>query len=502
MTTSAVTTGNGAPNDSSGAWKWIKRILLGLLVAVLLLLVLAVAALLYLRIPQNAASLAAQSVCSAHFVGGREGSAEELMEQDVLPASPALSLVSTTIDEEQRSVTAKFLRVLPATASLQAERGCVLDLPPDPAAQPYVPAPADPAVWPQGDAALPVDQWDEGVDVAALQQVVDQAFVGQGDVTAANTRGLAVVRNGQMLVMRDGDAFVPNTALHGWSMTKTVAAMLAYAKFQEVGLDIETPVVDAFPAGQEPEWVASWREDERSQITVADLFFMRDGLDINEGYDPTGEVVRMLYSEPDMAQWAADHKLEAAPGTKWEYLSATSNILADVVQGQFASEADYWAYPETKLFGPLGANTATLETDTVGTWVGSSYLWASVGDWARFGQMMLDDGQWQGGQVLPAGWWELAGTRAMPTGEGTGYGAQTWRRGDPVGGKCRDYPGVPEDTLGMGGVRGQTVAMVPSYDAVIVRMGWTFNSEAYDDCQLISDVLATMTPVAQTTPNG
>lgn len=492
-----------APQQSEGssAGRWVKRVALTLLAILVTVLILAIAGLLYLRIPQNAASMAAKSVCSAHFVAGRDASAEELMEQDVLPASPALSLISTSINEEERSATSKFLRVIPATATLHPDRGCVLDLPPDPQAEPYSPAPVDPAPWPQGDAALPPEQWGASVDEAALAQVVDQAFVGQGDVTAANARGLAVVQNGQLLVVRDGEGFVPNTALHGWSMTKTVAAMLAYAKFQEVGLDIETPVVDAFPAGQEPEWVAQWREDERSTITVADLLFMRDGLDIDEGYEPTGQVVKMLYSEPNMAQWAAGQKLETTPGTDWEYLSATSNILAAVVRGQFASEAEYLAYPQTTLFEPMATDTATLESDTSGTWVGSSYLWASVGDWARFGQMMLDDGQWQGQQVIPNGWWELAGTQALPTGEGAGYGAQTWRRGDPVAGKCREYPGVPEDTLGMGGHWGQTVAMVPSYDAVIVRLGWTFEEDAYDDCQLISDVLATLSPAEQQ-PNG
>lgn len=481
-----------AGESSSSAGRWIKRILLTLLAIIVVLLVLVIAALLYLRIPQNAASMAAKSVCSAHFVAGRDASADELMEQDVLPASPALSLISTSINTEERSATSKFLWTIPATATLHPERGCVLDLPPDPAAEPYVPAAADPAPWPQGDAALPPEQWGEGVDAAALQQVVDKAFVGQGDVTAANTRGLAVVQNGQLLVVKDAEGFVPNTALHGWSMTKTVAAMLAYAKFQEVGLDIETPVVDAFPAGREPQWVAQWREDERAAITVADLFFMRDGLDIDEGYEPTGQVVKMLYGEPNMAAWAAGQKLETTPGTEWEYLSATSNILAAVVRGQFATEAEYLAYPEATLFGPMSTKTATLETDTDGTWVGSSYLWASVGDWAKFGQMMLEDGQWQGQQVIPTGWWELAGTQALPSGEGAGYGAQTWLRGNPVAGKCRDYPGVPEDTLGMGGHWGQTVAMVPSYDAVIVRLGWTFNEDAYNDCQLISDVLATL----------
>ena len=135
--------------------------------------------------------------------------------------------------------------------------------------------------------------------------------------------------------------------------------------------------------------------------------------------------------------------------------------------------------------------TATLETDTVGTWVGSSYLWASVGDWARMGEMMMNDGQWKGTQVIPAGWLKLAGTSALPEGEGAGL-----RRADldPRQPGRRGMQGLsrasPQDTVSMEGHWGQIVAMVPSRNAVIVRLGWTFNGrEAFDGCKFVSDVL-------------
>jgi hypothetical protein len=80
----------------------------------------------------------------------------------------------------------------------------------------------------------------------------------------------------------------------------------------------------------------------------------------------------------------------------------------------------------------------------------------------------------------------------MPDGEGHGYGAQTWMLGDPIGGECKDYPGEPEDTMAMEGHWGQLVAMIPSRNAQVVRLGWTFESDQYDMCQLISDALAAL----------
>lgn len=473
---------------------WVKAILFTLLGIVVVLGGLIVGVLLWFNIPSNAAGMAAESICSAKFVAGRTGDAQQLMTEDVLPASGVLKAISTSIDADQKAVSATFLGGFKRTASFSGDRGCVLDLQPDPAAQPYDPASQVPAPWPVGNTPLTAEQWPSGVNAAGLQAVVSKAFQGAGDPAAANARGLAVLQDNRLLVAQTAPGFEPGTGLHGWSMTKTISAMLAYKKFTEVGLDIQKPVVDSFPAGREPSWVAYWRKDERAKITVADLMFMRDGLKITEGYDPTGDVIQMLYGEPDMSGWAASHPAEVPAGTRWQYLSATSNILAAVTRAQFPSDAEYFAYPKTALYGPLSATSASLATDTSGTEVASSYQWASVGDWARFGQLMLSDGKWGDKQVIPTGWVKLATTPAMPSGEGHGYGAQTWLWGDPVGGDCRTYAGVPPDTMAMGGHWGQMVAMVPSRNAVIVRLGWTFDKAQFNDCQLISDVLATLPP--------
>jgi CubicO group peptidase (beta-lactamase class C family) len=466
----------------------VKKVLVGLLVVVFVLVALLIGLLVFFNIPSNAAGMAAKAVCSAAFVAGREPDADALMAEDVLPASPALGVVSTTIDTEQLTATSKFLGIISRTASLTADRGCVLDLPADPGAQPYAPPPADPAAWPQGDGTS-----EAGDDNAELQQVIDAAFVGAGDVAAANPRAVAVVQDGELLALREGQGFA-NAALHGWSMTKTVGAMLAYDVFRRQGLDLQTPVVDAFALypDRTPQWVAGWREDERRDITIADLVFMRAGLGFDEGYEPWSDTVQMLYGEGNMAQWAADHPADAQAGQEWEYLSGVSNILADVLRGQFPNDDAYWAQVRTRILDPLEADSATLETDTNGTQVASSYLWASAADWAKLGQLLLDDGRWQGQQVLAPGFLELAGQQAVQDGEGAGYSAQAWLPGNPVGGECRDVDGVPPDVVSMEGHWGQIVAAVPSRDVVIVRLGWTFTSGAFDSCGLIRDVLAAL----------
>ncbi len=470
---------------------WLKVTLLAIGSLIVALVFLIVAVLMWFQIPQTGAGMAAKAVCSATFVAGRDDG-QDVRAEDVLPASPAFSVITTEVDHENKTATGKFLGMFPRTAALLPLRGCVLFEDPDPAAEPYRPAAPRPGTWPEGDATVPPADWPSSVDAEKLQSAVAAGMVGAGDPDAANTRGIAVVKDGELLVAEHPDGFRFGTALHGWSMTKTVGGMLAFKKLQELGIPVETPVVDAFPADRQPDWVEQWRQDQRAQITLDDLFGMKPGLDLPEGYNPWDEVVRMLNDEPNMASWAASKPLVHDPGTYWEYSSAVSNILAQVVQYNFPSNQEYWEYPYTELFDRIGLDSATLETDTSGTWVSSSYLWADIEDWARLGQLMLQDGRWNGEQILPSEWLAYAGAPTLPTGDGAGYGAQTWIPAQPVGGECRDTEGLPGDTLMMEGHWGQTVAMIPSLDAVIVRLGWTTSHDQYDGCSFVASVVASM----------
>ncbi len=462
---------------------WIRGALLGLfgLIAVI------IAALLYIGIPQNAAGMAAKGICSAAFVAGRPSA--NLLADDVLPASPVLKLISVDVDETHQSVSATFAGLFKRTAVLMPNRGCVLDVAvSDKPISPASKIATSNAGWPAGDMPLTSSDWGAGVNAAALQKVINQAFIGAGDPLAANARGLAIVYKGRLLALKTAPGFAAQTPLHGWSMTKTVTGMLTHKLSAEKGLPMSSPVVNAFPVGREPVWVAQWRLDDRKGIKVSDLLYMRDGLASTEDYQPWGSVPKMLWGKPDAAAFAAASPPEAASGTRWRYLSQSANLLSAVARGRFENDKDYWAYPAKALFEPIGASTAVLESDTSGTWVGSSYLWASVGDWARLGQLMLNDGRWGDVQVLPVGWLQRAKTPSTTTGEGRGYSAQTWLYGNPQEGTCKGR-GIPEDTIAMGGHWGQVVAMIPSRELVIVRLGWTFDKKQFDNCTLIADVV-------------
>lgn len=474
--------------------------------------------------PRNVAGMAAHTVCSGAFVGDRPW--QDVRRNDLLTANAMFALVDVEVDVAARRVEAWFPGSGRRVATWQAERGCVLDDQPlvvSDAAPPNTPieAPPSPSIidvtdraahqaerqpramrvaaidrsageWPHSDAASAPQHWPVDVDGPALMAIAQRAMEGAGDPSAANTRAFGVVHRGQLLVHRIATGFEPGARLHGWSMGKTVVAMLTYRLASEQRLSVDAPVVEWLAQDRRaPPWLDRWRHDDRSRIRMADLLFMRDGLDLDEGYSPWGAVADMLYGSRDAADYAAQAGAAAVPGERWRYSSFSSNLLARAVRARFDDDASYWRYPGQALFDPIGAHSAMFETDADGTWLGSSYLWASSGDWARIGQLLLDDGRWHGRQVLPRGILARMSAPARADGPGRGYGAQLWRLGDRESGDCRSA-GIPEDTVAMTGSWGQLVAIVPSRETVIVRLGWSVTRSAFDPCRLIADTLTAL----------
>ena len=108
-------------------------------------------------------------------------------------------------------------------------------------------------------------------------------------------------------------------------------------------------------------------------------------------------------------------------------------------------EEKYWTFPQEFLFNPTGMHSAIIEVDANGTFVGSSFGWMTARDWARFGQLFLNKGVWNGSQLLPEGWIKYTTT---PASKAKGrYGAHWWLN-DP---KSRfpnkqPLPDCPSDT--------------------------------------------------------
>ncbi|UOE44169.1 serine hydrolase domain-containing protein [Agromyces larvae] len=298
-----------------------------------------------------------------------------------------------------------------------------------------------------------------------LEAALDAAFgagLSAADAAALGTRAVVVAKGGELVAERYADGFDADTPQLGWSMSKSVTDLMVgvLAKQGDVSLDDDR---------LRPEWT-----DGRADITVEQLLRMTSGLEWDETYDVGTPITRMLYLEPDMGGFVASLPLEHEPGTVQEYSSGSTTLLCSVLVERTGLGANL---PRDTLLGPLGLSSAVFEPDAAGTPVCSSYLWMTPRDWAAIGRFALQNGEWNGEQLLPEDWMARS-LEVLPVDatDDPGFG-MSWRTNVLPDGTLR-WPELPEDTYYAAGHDGQKVLVVPSEDLVVVRMGFT---PAYDE---------------------
>lgn len=419
-----------------------------------------------------ATGYAAKITCSGALLAGRD---VESAKTD-LPPNPLVPLLSTEVDEVQRSVTTSLLGLWDSTAWYSPGLGCTLaeQRPDFTVVAPS--APLSPTqVWPVGNAVdIPAARAATEVDGAELDEALDGAFEEDNSDGEKNTRAVVVVHQGQLVAERYAPGFDADTRLLGWSMGKSIANAI-------VGRLVRADQLSPDQAILRPEWVG----DERARITVTELLQMRSGLAFDEAYDPNTDATNMLFRPGSTADFAAAKPLEANPGTWWSYSSGTSNILCAIAQDVAGMGPEM---ARELVFDPLGMDSAVLEPDASGGLVCSSFPYATARDWARFGQFYLNGGSWNDQQLLTQDWVTFSTTPVELDTENP-YGAHWWLNAGPEGDLRMSK--VPVDAYWASGNEGQQLVVIPSADLVVVRLGFTSDLSGIDWGleRLLTDVL-------------
>ncbi len=351
--------------------------------------------------------------------------------------------------------------LLPAIAPLLFLAGCSGEVEPDPETAPL------------SEGAYVGVAEDVSVSREALARRVDTLFADD----VAETRAVVVVHEGRTIAERYAPGYDAETRFISWSMAKTVTGVL-------IGLLVTDGLLSLDQSAPVPAWTRPG--DPRGEITLRQLLQMRSGLNHTEAGDPIYESdeVRMLFTDgrDDMAVYATAQGLEAEPGTKFEYSSNTTVILADiaarVLANSDAPEARRRAvddYLQARLFGPLGMDSMVPEYDAAGTLVGGSLMHATARDWAKFGEFLRQGGQVDGVQVVPRRWIEFM---TMPSPRAPDYGAQTWLNRPSGADRQSLFPDdAPQSAFAMIGHLGQYVFVSPSQELTVVRLGKTQDGE-------------------------
>lgn len=324
-----------------------------------------------------------------------------------------------------------------------------------------------PALPPQpAGVAWPTKGWPEGplpaqADNAKLDALLDHAFSAVAPDDLDETHALVIVQGGKLIKERYWTGFGPEVTCPSWSKAKSITQALVGIAVKDGKIDIQAPA-------DVPEWHET-AGDPRAVITLDQLLRMSSGLAFREDYvdGEASDVIEMLFGkgQDDIGHFAASLPLAHAPGTFWAYSSGTTNIIARALQKALGLKgSDFEAFMRTRLLDVIGMTSAAPKFDKAGTFVGSSFCYATPRDFAKFGLLYLRDGMWEGTRLLPEGWVDYART-------------PTWQQE----GEARDTPYGAQWWLGMGGAgsfsangyQGQFTVCIPDLDMVIVRHGKT-----------------------------
>lgn len=339
---------------------------------------------------------------------------------------------------------------------------------------------------PLAPAAMAAVVENPGPPREKLARAIDELFA---DEQSGETRALLVLSGGRIVAERYGEGYGRDTRLLGWSMAKTVT-----------GVMIGQLVADGRLRLNETAPVAAWQRsgDPRGEITLRQLLQMRSGLRHSEGATPVyaSDEVRMLFLDgrDDMAAYAEAQPLEAEPGRKFEYSSASTIILADIAARSLTESRDpafrrraVQDYLRTRLLEPVGMRSAVVEFDAAGTLIGSSLMHATARDWAKFGEFLRNGGAVRGAQIVPRGWIDFMKT---PSPRNPAYGAQLWlNRATKDGDDMLFADRAPPSTFACIGHLGQYVIVSPSQKLTLVRLGKTDGPQRARLQQHLADIV-------------
>ena len=232
------------------------------------------------------------------------------------------------------------------------------------------------------------------------------------------TLAVVVQHRGEVVAEANADGVKADTTLISWSMAKSITHALVGMAQMDGLLDVQAPT-----------GIAQWQNDDRKHITLQHLLEMRSGLAWIEDYVEGNEsdVIEMLFGagKDDHAAYAINQQLSSTPGSEWYYSSGTTNIVSRLLGDALGDKTH--AFIQTRLFDAIGMSSATAQFDAAGTFVGSSYVYATARDFAKFGELYLRDGMCGTKRILPVGWVNHARAQTVIDDEtGQGYGAHWW----------------------------------------------------------------------------
>jgi CubicO group peptidase (beta-lactamase class C family) len=405
----------------------------------------------------------AKILCSAVFVSGRDAADAAKNSAYFFMPRAEQDQVTYVVDREQKIVHATFGGTT-RDAKLYGDQGCIIQTPGKPGVH-FTPVAVKTTLpdamtqaWPMGDrpdtAPLPAE-----VDKAKLDAALDAAFADPAALTAA----FLVLYKGHIVAERYLPGITKDTQLESWSMGKSITSTLFSLLVGDGTYTLEQPA----PV---PLWHAA-AGDPRGKIRNIDLLHMSAGLKFVGNQEPGGSPQNTVLDHyfiytggTDAFNFSITRPVEFPPNTEGRYRNCDPLTIGYLIKLAVEKRGEqYLTWPQRKLFDRIGIRRQVLETDPYGNFLMTGYDYGTARNWARIGQLYLQDGVWQGQRILPDGWAKFVSTLA-PAWKTPVYGGFFWINGD-------GNWNLPKDTYLAAGAGGQNTWIVPEHQLVIVRMG-------------------------------
>jgi CubicO group peptidase (beta-lactamase class C family) len=279
---------------------------------------------------------------------------------------------------------------------------------------------------------------------------------------AALTAAFVVLHKGRIVGERYMDGITKDTQLESWSMGKSIVSTL-------FGLLVKEGVYKLDQPAPVPEWQGAG--DPRAKIRTTDLLRMSSGLRFIATQDPDytpdkgyPDHFYIYTGAVNTFDYVAHQPVQFPPNTEGRYRNSDPLSLMYLAKIAVTKRGEeFLTWPQRALFDRIGIRRQVLETDPWGNFLLTGYDYGTARNWARLGQLYLQDGVWQGTRLLPEGWAKFVSTPA-PAWKRPVYGGLFWVNGD--GGW-----NIPRDAYFMSGAGGQNTFVIPSHQLVVVRMG-------------------------------
>ena len=399
--------------------------------------------------PGVGSGIGSKLLCSAEYVMRQD---REQAFSDLVQYSPILNQLTIQYEPDAQSVSTSLFGLASKRATYIPGLGCAVDYPGYTVREELIVQErieTSSAPWPAGSSVDTIN---------GELQVTLEELLAQDNARGLNTRALLVVQGDEIVAEAYGQGANASSPLLGWSMAKSLMSVML-GNLEMRGL-IDLQATPGFEA---------WQSDGRSAIRLVDMLTMTDGLAFSEEYNPGDDATAMLFTEPSMSGFVLRQPLIHEPGTRFNYSSGTANLLSrvhnEVLGGPQSAYDDFM----TRIYRPMAFENAVFEVDASGVFAGSSYLYASARDWARLGLLMLQDGEINGQRLVSRDWVRRA-TSPNSSENDRAYGYQFWLN---RGNEALRFASLPVDMFYANGNRQQLVMVIPSRDAVIVRLGWT-----------------------------